>query len=84
MKPWEMNSSERLEYLLTLEDNWDSYGAKAIDMRAFNKAQELLSGYFGAWIVPTSEGGIAFETDEGDDILVIAPDGTVAMPEEED
>lgn len=50
--------------LADLEPNWDSYGAKAIDVRCIVKAREIAQAihlYDGYSVVPTCTGGVQLE-----------------------
>jgi hypothetical protein len=63
---WLRPAMARLEYLLSLPENWDSYQAARIDPRAVGNAIRLLAatrrpGAFPTAIVPTVRGGVQLE-----------------------
>ena len=73
---------KKLEELRELGPNWDSYGGKRITGSAISQAGILLAllkaiGVDDPFIVPMSNGGIAFEWhQEGQDLEIeISPEG---------
>jgi hypothetical protein len=63
---WLSMTEEAIESLLTLPENWDSYGARAIESRAVRAAIELLRSIVQLdtpqpVVVPTNQGGIQIE-----------------------
>lgn len=52
---------KRLKHLSELKEDWNSYGAPPIDIRAIKQAEFLLPLLPDFCIVPTSDGGIQFE-----------------------
>ena len=67
---WLGRTEEALQSLLTLPENWDSYGARVIEPRAVHVAIELLRsivhlGTPQAVVVPTNRGGIQVEWHTG-------------------
>lgn len=82
--PARMTPSERLDYIATLENDWDSYGAPPIDPRAIAEARRLLADWPGdlPTPTPTTSGGIALEFDNDDEGITILPDGSVLWEDE--
>jgi hypothetical protein len=63
---WRTAITERMERLLELPENWDSYGASRIDPRAVAAAVELLDTAMRAdtpepTVVPSPRGGVQLE-----------------------
>jgi hypothetical protein len=52
----------QLDDMLHLKPNWDSYGAKQIDIDCIRAAKEILRPLNGRWqAVPMSNGGVQLE-----------------------
>ena len=67
---WFEQAQERLEYLSTLQDNWDSYGAEAPNAFALQMAEQALRlmarvGLEPLGIVPSAENGIGIVFRQG-------------------
>lgn len=62
---------ERIQSFATLEENWDSYGAKPIDQDCIEQAIEYVRCQLGLCpnlpyaVVPTNTGGVEFEWMDG-------------------
>lgn len=65
---------QRLVVLEKLQDDWDSYGAKAVTQAAIKTAKEILSSIS---VFPRTDGGLIIEL--GDDIweIEISPEGVL-------
>lgn len=75
-----MHLSGKFAELAALEEGWDSYGGKRIDLGCLQRAQEMFYSLRGQWaIVPTSPGGVQLELHaDGLDIEILierAPTG---------
>lgn len=77
---------ERMNELLELQPNWDSYGARCLKEQAFETALEILGTVMRPntsppTVVPTVEGGIQLEWHQNDiDLEVeVKPEGQVLM-----
>ena len=68
---WVRRTITKLENLPALQENWDSYGARPIDMRSIQKAHELiceLALYVGInepAVSATPDGHVGLSWDEG-------------------
>lgn len=83
---WLMSIVHRLVGLSQLGDDWDSYGAKPIQLAAFQSAIELVGQTMSddspvPSIVPTPDGGVQFEwhTANLDLEVEIGPDGNLSV-----
>lgn len=87
---WADPVKQRLNHLLSLPANWDSYGAKCVDIRravqAFRVLAEVMVEHSPRpQIVPTSDGGVQLEWHQnGIDLEVeIAPSSKVLVSYED-
>ena len=67
---WFKGVLDRLEHLLSLPANWDSFGAQAVEVRKVAHALRFLSEVMtdetpSPEIVPTPDGGLQFEWHKG-------------------
>lgn len=64
-QPWFQATLNRLAGFLSLEEDWDGYGAQCIHESAVKRAVAVLDAVCPAgsepWTVPTSEGGVQLE-----------------------
>lgn len=71
--PWRRELAKKIDSLLGLEENWDSYGGRPISKKATMMAKFFTEGLF---IAPTSEGGIQITLGDENVFILIHPDGT--------
>ena len=64
-----MTPQERIASFAELKQNWDSYGARAIDPAQMRLALRFIDALSQAQPVPTTSGGVGFEVDVGDATL---------------
>jgi hypothetical protein len=87
---WLERTLERLNHLLTLPPNWDSYGGKCIYLDDVLRALRLLAAVMGdrtppPQIVPTSKGGVQLEWHEqGIDLEIEVATGSSVLASFED
>ena len=75
---------DRLSEIAKLPEDWDSYGAKAIDPECVERAEDFInkeilpSHGIAPFVVPSPSGGVQLEWERGEHSLEIEflPDGT--------
>ena len=80
---WTRQLRGKLEPLLRLGDNWDSYGAASIGDDAIEStailllqmSQQLMMDQFDPFIVPTVDGGIGVDFEESNISITVSADG---------
>ena len=79
--------AERIDYLASLEPNWDGYGSTVISRAAVNKCIRILNAIDGhihsqagePFVAPMTDGGLELEWEcvfKKELMLVIPPEGT--------
>ena len=83
---WLTTTVERMNELLELQPNWDSYGARCVEKHAVETALEILGTVMRPntsppTVVPTVEGGIQLEWHQNhiDLEVEVKPEGQVLM-----
>ena len=70
--------NEKLESLLALKQNWDSYGAPPINREYVSIAEQLIAGWTGPLaptIAPTRDGGVGLQWENDSFSLSVTIDG---------